>query len=122
MEDLLNNPDAKLTNEEKFKTIAGDLRVYNEEMKARDFDDYPKINVKVAEDLKKFQYGYIVLTIQQSPKAPVKRYIVQVDGLLSIVYSVYAKTLNSLRKPTIRQRAIRIHGVLRRAIDKFFKK
>lgn len=120
--DVSKSTSTKITESEKFGTYKGDLRVYKKNLEPIDFNDYPKFTITVAEDLDKFQYGYIVVTVKNSPKARERRYIIQIDGLLSLVYSVYAKTLNNLRKATIRQKTVRVYGIFRKIFDKIFKK
>lgn len=103
----------KVTTETSFGETRGDLRVYREDMTPQDYDAFPKVTITMGEDLDKFQYGIMRITTQNIVDGGTireKSYLVQVDGVMSIIYSVYAKTLNDLRKATFRQKTIRIYG------------
>lgn len=106
----------KVTKATNFGTSIGDLRVYNDDLTPRDYDSYPKITITAAEDLGKFQYGIIKITVQNMEYSPKMEYLVQVDGLMSIVYSVYAKTLNDLRAEKFREKTIRMWGILKMSV------
>ncbi len=101
----------KVTKEVKFGTTVGDLRVYNEDLTPRDYDSLPLITLKIAEDLDKFQYGIIRICINEGGIE--KSYLVNIDGVMSLIYSVYAKNLNEMRSPNFRQKAVRFHGLLK---------
>jgi len=111
MEETGKDISQKVTKETNFGTSIGQLRAYRADRTPIDYKGYPKITVTAAEDLHSFQYGIIKITIQlQKDFTPIDYYI-QVDGLMSIVYSVYAKTLNDLRRATIRQKTVRMYGI-----------
>jgi hypothetical protein len=111
----------KITKATSFGTTIGDLRLYNEDLTPREFDSNPMITITAAEDLKKFQYGIIRIDINDCGGKQ-GSYLVQIDGLMSIVYSVYAKTLNDLRKPSFRQKTVRMWGIFRKLFERFKKK
>ena len=104
----------KITTETHFGTTKGDLRVYREDLTPIDYDSFPKVIITAAEDLEKFQKGIIRIEVEDFCRDK-ESYLIQVDGLLSIVYSVYANTLNDLRTPSFRQKTVRL-------IEKFKKK
>lgn len=97
----------KLTETTEFKTARGDLLIYNEDLTEHGYDN-PKITLVISEDLEKHQFGIARLIIADSESR--KSYLVHVDGLLSTIYAAYAKSLNDLRKPTIRQKTVRMAG------------
>jgi hypothetical protein len=112
------NLSQNVTNDDNFGLTKGDLRVYDENLNPVDWDNYPKITVSMGEDLEKYQKGMIRIDIARAEDVAVQSYWIQVDGLMSIVYSVYAKTLNDLRRATIRQQTIRMWGFFRKLFDK----
>jgi len=113
----MKNKSTKITNSTKFGKTIGNLRVYREDLTPLDFDDYPQIIVSAGEDLKKFQYGFIRIKIKKN-KEESESYLVQVDGLLTIVYGVYAKVLNSFRNKNTN--SVRIYGFFRKLYNKIF--
>lgn len=123
MEDIIGDEwkdkSTKVTTEESFGTTKGDLRVYTEGLTPIDFDEYPKVTITTAEDLDKFQYGIVRITVQNSAEEIPYSYLIQIDGLMSCVYSVYAKTLNDLRKATIRQKTVRMYSIFRMLFEKW---
>lgn len=121
MEENFKNPSPKITNDRNFGLTKGDLRVYNEDLTMKEWDEYPKITVSMGENLEAYQNGIMRIAIQIIPEIPAKEFLIQVDGLMSIVYSVYAKTLNDLRRPTMRQKTIRIWGFFRKLFEKLKK-
>lgn len=112
----------RVTKETSFGTSKGQLRVYNSNITPKEYEEYPKVTITVAEDLKKFQYGIIKITTQESAESAEYDYLVQVDGLMSIVYATYAKTLNELRAPSFRDRGVRMQNKLRSVLNRLFKK
>lgn len=121
MEEMLKDPSQKVTNNTKFGLTKGDLRTYQEDLTPNDWNGFPKVTVSLGEDLEKYQNGIIRLDIQHDQYSAPRSYLIQVDGLMSIVYAVYAKTLNDLRRATIRQRTVRVWGIFRKLIEKLKK-
>jgi hypothetical protein len=110
-----------VTNDENFGLTKADLRVYESNLTPVDWDNYPKITISMGEDLEKYQKGMIRIDIMQDNDKEIQSYWIQVDGLMTIVYSMYAKTLNDLRRATIRQKTVRVWGILRKIWEKFKK-
>lgn len=117
---LTKDSSLRVTKEMDFGTSKGQLRVYNNNVTPKEYEEYPKVTITVAEDLKKFQYGIIKITTQESSDSPEYDYLVQVDGLMSIVYATYAKTLNELRKPTFRDKGVRMQNKLWSVLKRLF--
>lgn len=115
---FFKDPSQKVTNSTKFGLTKGDLRTYQEDLTPNDWDGYPKVTVSLGEDLEKFQNGIVRFDIQHDQYSAPRTYLIQVDGLMSIIYAVYAKTLNDLRRATIRQRTVRVWGIFRKMIEK----
>jgi len=118
---LDKNASPNVTQEEKFRTIKGDLLQYNEDLTPKGYDK-PVITLSVAENLQQFQRGIIRLTITKDSTSGEKLkedYLLHIDGLLSCIYSGYAKNLNVLRKPTLKQRAVKIQSTIINLIDRF---
>lgn len=111
----------KLTETTEFKPARGDLMQYNEDLTEKGYDN-PRLTLSISEDLEKHQFGIARLSITDD-EGKGKSYLVHVDALLSCIYASYAKSLNDLRKPTIRQRSIQMRGyfrdLLRKAIGSF---
>jgi len=118
----LKDKDQRLTKERNFGTTIGQLRVYNDDLTPRDYDWYPKVVVSAAENLDKFQYGIIKIAVEDCEGAEKKEYLVQVDGLMAIVYNVYAKTLNDLRRPSFRDKTVRMWGFFKILLYKIKKR
>lgn len=104
-----------VTAEKKFKTIVGDLLVYSKDLKPIGYDN-PKITLTVAENVDSFQKGIVKMEVQGVS------YYLHIDGILSCIYSGYAKNLNDLRKPTLRQQTVRLKSFLLELADKIFHK
>ena len=124
-EEQFKDQSLKVTQSEKFGKTIGDLRVYNEDLTPVDYDSYPKITITAGEDLDKFQHGIIRITTKHIVDGGIirkKTFLIQVDGLMSIVYAVYAKTLNDLRRATIRQKTVRVWGIIRKVVEHFRRK
>jgi hypothetical protein len=115
------NTSVNVTNDENFGLTKADLRVYNEDLSMVDWDSFPKVTISMGEDLEKYQKGIIRISIQTVPEIPAKEFLIQVDGLMTVVYSMYAKTLNDLRRATIRQKTVRVWGILRKFWEKLKK-
>lgn len=106
----------KLTETTEFKPSRGDLMLYNEDLTEKGYDD-PRVTLSISEDLAKHQFGIARLTIEDK-EGKGQSYLIHVDGMLSCIYASYAKSLNDLRKPTIRQRSIQMRGYFRDLFSK----
>ena len=117
---MLKDPSQKVTNNTKFGLTKGDLRTYQEDLTPNDWDGFPKVTVSMGEDLEKYQNGILRISTEYVEDGTIRNHdiLIQVDGLMSIVYAVYAKTLNDLRRATIRQRTVRVWGIFRKLIEK----
>ncbi len=119
---LGKDTSTKVTKETKFGTTIGQLRAYNKDLTPIDWERYPKITVTAAEDLDKFQYGIIKINIKNWRDDDLglcgDDYYIQIDGLMSVIYNVYAKTLNDLRRATIRQKTVKMYGILKMFVYK----
>ena len=107
----------KITNESRHRTVKGDLLLYDEDLKPKGYDD-PKLTVIVSENKKQHQHGIIRLMIEDKESGYIENYLIHMDGLLSCIYGSYAKNLNAFRKPTIRQRVVKIHSFFKKLRDK----
>ena len=115
------NTSVNVTNDDKFGLTKADLRVYNEDLSMVDWDSFPKVTISMGEDLEKYQKGIIRITTQVNEFSMPEEFIIQVDGLMTVVYSMYAKTLNDLRRATIRQKTVRVWGILRKFWERLKK-
>lgn len=112
--DITKGKSINVTEESKFRTIRGDLLRYDEELNPIGYDK-PTLTLIVAEDLDKFRRGIVRLTISEADRRT--SYLLHLDGILSCIYSGYAKNLNDLRKPSFRQHAVRIKTFMRDMIE-----
>jgi hypothetical protein len=119
--ELDKNTSPDITTEENFRTIKGDLLQYNDDLTPRGYAD-PTITLTVAEDLKKFQRGIVKITIARNDTdgkiTATEEYLFHIDGILSCIYSGYAKNLNVLRKPTLKQKAVHFQSKILNLIDR----
>lgn len=109
----------KITNSPYPGKTMADLRLYNPDLTPVDFNQYPKMVVTMAENEEKYQYGYVKLDIFKD-KDTKESYFFHVDGLMSIVYNTYARSLNDLRRPTFKMQAVRFHSFLTRLFHRLF--
>lgn len=93
-----------ITKEKKFKTIIGDLLVYNEKLEPIGYDN-PRITLAVSEDLAKHQRGLARITIKEqvdedekSKNFVEKSYLVHIDGIMGTIYRAYAPKMINLDK------------------------
>jgi len=124
-EEQFKDQSKKVTNSKNFGKTVGDLRVYNEDLTPIDYDSFPKVTITTGEDLDKYQHGIIRITTKHLVDGGIireKSFLIQVDGLMSIVYAAYAKTLNDLRRATIRQKTVRVWGIVRKIVEHFRRK
>lgn len=124
MDEILKDKSDKITNSEDFGLTKADLKVYNDDLSIKSWDEYPKITISLGEDLQKYQKGIMRVEIKDFSdgiNSQSRSYLIQVDALMSIVYSAYAGSLNDLRRATIRQKAYRIWGIVRKLFDKIRK-
>lgn len=100
-----------ITDSTEFKTSRGDLLQYNEDLTVKGFDN-PTITLTASEDLGKHQKGIVRITVEKEHTK--ETYLVHVDGMMSVVYASYAKTLNDLKKPTFRMKTLRVIGFIKK--------
>jgi hypothetical protein len=115
------NTSPNITNTENKGATVADLRAYKEDLTEIDWNEYPKVTISMGETTEMYQKGIIRISIQHridGNEIGTRDILIQVDGLLSVVYSMYAKTLNDLRKATIRQKTMRAWGILRKLWEK----
>lgn len=105
-----------VTEDTKYGLTKADLRTYYFDNTEIDWKDYPKVTITLGDSLNAYQKGIITFSVKYPERGKEKEltFRVQVDGLMSVVYSMYAKTLNELRKATIRQKTARVWGITKK--------